>query len=232
MVQPTSAFDIKDEEEIDVTGMDFIDYGEMLNQVPIKTTANRNKLNSNARDMFTTRLNAVKHTASTSSSYQNSPIDVVNVDENPYEDSIESLAAKRAKMTTSRTPASPQKPQRSSTKASALPTPSYPTTSIRNVSLVDDDDDENFLKPIKITYLNEDGTEESEGLNGQFFCDKCPAMFRSRVGLTNHKKKHGANDMYRCNLCDFSCKNKKTTRYHRKVHMEIAGDGMGYEDDV
>ena len=62
-------------------------------------------------------------------------------------------------MTTSRTPASPQKPQRSSTKASALPTPSYPTTSIRNVSLVDDDDDENFLKPIKITYLNEDGTE-------------------------------------------------------------------------
>ncbi|KAL3089469.1 hypothetical protein niasHT_029180 [Heterodera trifolii] len=49
-------------------------------------------------------------------------------------------------------------------------------------------------------------------------CPKCPATFDSRVGLTNHLKLHGSDKEFPCELCDFSCTNKKTMRQHRRVH--------------
>ncbi|KAL7070509.1 hypothetical protein ACQ4LE_010168 [Meloidogyne hapla] len=55
-------------------------------------------------------------------------------------------------------------------------------------------------------------------LNETYFCYNCPAIFDSRVGLTNHLKLHGAENKLKCNLCDFSCTNKKTMRVHRRIH--------------
>lgn len=54
-------------------------------------------------------------------------------------------------------------------RSSAYPTQPGQTPPTKNVSYVDDDDDENFLKPIKITYLNEDGTEVSIRLADKFW---------------------------------------------------------------
>lgn len=79
------------------------------------------------------------------------------------------MPSKRAKIgAPSRNPMPPM-PSRSSAYSQQQPLPT------KNVSYVDDDDDENFLKPIKITYLNEDGTE----VGGKYSVKNAP---RSRRG--------------------------------------------------
>ncbi|KAL3068174.1 hypothetical protein niasHS_016420 [Heterodera schachtii] len=51
-----------------------------------------------------------------------------------------------------------------------------------------------------------------------FACQRCPDIFNSRIGLTNHSKLHGAQLPLGCDFCDFSCTNTKTLRQHRRAH--------------
>uniref|UniRef100_A0A915P8N8 C2H2-type domain-containing protein n=1 Tax=Meloidogyne floridensis TaxID=298350 RepID=A0A915P8N8_9BILA len=69
-------------------------------------------------------------------------------------------------------------------------------------------------KDIKVEYMLTDGSNTFGGSS----CPRCPAIFESRVGLTNHIKLHGSKKVLPCEICDFSCTNKKTMRQHRRVH--------------
>uniref|UniRef100_A0A914HJ89 C2H2-type domain-containing protein n=1 Tax=Globodera rostochiensis TaxID=31243 RepID=A0A914HJ89_GLORO len=79
----------------------------------------------------------------------------------------------------------------------------------------DDDLEEQMLfKAVKVEYTMPDGSKSVD----EHACPKCPAVFDSRVGLTNHLKLHGSKKEFPCELCDFACTNKKTMRQHRRVH--------------
>uniref|UniRef100_A0A183CHF4 C2H2-type domain-containing protein n=1 Tax=Globodera pallida TaxID=36090 RepID=A0A183CHF4_GLOPA len=62
------------------------------------------------------------------------------------------------------------------------------------------------------------GMPNDDSLLDYFACPKCPAIFDSRVGLTNHSKLHGGQLPLQCEHCDFSCTNQKTLRFHRRAH--------------
>uniref|UniRef100_A0A183BM24 C2H2-type domain-containing protein n=1 Tax=Globodera pallida TaxID=36090 RepID=A0A183BM24_GLOPA len=80
----------------------------------------------------------------------------------------------------------------------------------------DDDDleEQMMFKAVKVEYTMPDGSKSVD----EHACPKCPAVFDSRVGLTNHLKLHGSKKEFPCELCDFACTNKKTMRQHRRVH--------------
>nr|CAD2208303.1 unnamed protein product [Meloidogyne enterolobii] len=78
----------------------------------------------------------------------------------------------------------------------------------------EEDDEERLFKDIKVEYMLTDGSNAFGGSS----CPRCPAIFESRVGLTNHIKLHGSKKVLPCEVCDFSCTNKKTMRQHRRVH--------------
>lgn len=77
-----------------------------------------------------------------------------------------------------------------------------------------DIDEDALFKCVKVEYTLTDGIRTVD----EHSCPKCPAIFESRVGLTNHLKLHGSRKEFPCELCDFSCTNKKTMRQHRRVH--------------
>uniref|UniRef100_A0A914I765 C2H2-type domain-containing protein n=1 Tax=Globodera rostochiensis TaxID=31243 RepID=A0A914I765_GLORO len=84
--------------------------------------------------------------------------------------------------------------------------------------VVDNDDledDDLRFKGFSYTY-NTPG--DAKSLLDYFACPKCPAIFDSRVGLTNHSKLHGGQLPLQCEHCDFSCTNQKTLRFHRRAH--------------
>nr|CAD2145150.1 unnamed protein product [Meloidogyne enterolobii] len=85
----------------------------------------------------------------------------------------------------------------------------------------EEDDEERLFKDIKVEYMLTDGSNTFGGSS----CPRCPAIFESRVGLTNHIKLHGSKKVLPCEICDFSCTNKKTMRQHRRVHGLIRRRG-------
>uniref|UniRef100_A0A914C9E0 C2H2-type domain-containing protein n=1 Tax=Acrobeloides nanus TaxID=290746 RepID=A0A914C9E0_9BILA len=82
----------------------------------------------------------------------------------------------------------------------------------------EDENDETIFKRVRIEYTDGTGGRGYQPSENEYLCPKCPAQYESRVGLTNHMKLHGTNKTHACDLCDFSCTNKKTMRHHKRAH--------------
>ncbi|GIX76693.1 zinc finger protein 271 [Caerostris extrusa] len=51
-----------------------------------------------------------------------------------------------------------------------------------------------------------------------YFCNKCPALFKSSTDLTTHSKFHGSSLPYPCTYCDYRAKHKPHLFQHLSVH--------------
>ncbi|XP_077491889.1 uncharacterized protein LOC144102502 [Amblyomma americanum] len=51
-----------------------------------------------------------------------------------------------------------------------------------------------------------------------YFCDKCPAMFKSHTDLDTHKTYHNSAHLYPCHLCDYRARRKPHLHKHLLVH--------------
>ncbi|XP_077500412.1 uncharacterized protein LOC144111134 [Amblyomma americanum] len=51
-----------------------------------------------------------------------------------------------------------------------------------------------------------------------YFCDKCPAMFKSHTDLDTHKTYHNSAHLYPCHLCDYRARHKPHLHKHLLVH--------------
>ncbi|KAL3185198.1 hypothetical protein MRX96_031074 [Rhipicephalus microplus] len=51
-----------------------------------------------------------------------------------------------------------------------------------------------------------------------YFCEKCPAMFKSHTDLDTHKTYHNSAHLYPCHLCDYRARHKPHLHKHLLVH--------------
>ncbi|CAN8001956.1 unnamed protein product, partial [Ixodes pacificus] len=51
-----------------------------------------------------------------------------------------------------------------------------------------------------------------------YFCDKCPAMFKSHTDLDTHRTYHSSSHLYPCHLCDYRARHKPHLHKHLLVH--------------
>lgn len=51
-----------------------------------------------------------------------------------------------------------------------------------------------------------------------YFCDKCPAMFKSHTDLDTHRTYHNSAHLYPCHLCDYRARHKPHLHKHLLVH--------------
>ncbi|KAG0416707.1 hypothetical protein HPB47_006197 [Ixodes persulcatus] len=51
-----------------------------------------------------------------------------------------------------------------------------------------------------------------------YFCDKCPAMFKSHMVLNTHRTYHNSSHLYPCHLCDYRARHKPHLHKHLLVH--------------
>ncbi|KAM7306387.1 uncharacterized protein ISCGN_010104 [Ixodes scapularis] len=51
-----------------------------------------------------------------------------------------------------------------------------------------------------------------------YFCDKCPAMFKSHMVLNTHRTYHNSSHLYPCHFCDYRARHKPHLHKHLLVH--------------
>lgn len=51
-----------------------------------------------------------------------------------------------------------------------------------------------------------------------YFCDRCPAMFKSHTDLDTHRTYHNSAHLYPCHLCDYRARHKPHLHKHLLVH--------------
>ncbi|KAF8786892.1 Zinc finger protein 91 like protein [Argiope bruennichi] len=70
----------------------------------------------------------------------------------------------------------------------------------------------------KASDSNNDETGPSRKKSISYFCDKCPAHFKTSHDLNNHSKFHGSSFPYPCTHCDYRARHKPHLYQHIAVH--------------
>ncbi|XP_064466400.1 zinc finger protein 142-like isoform X2 [Ornithodoros turicata] len=72
--------------------------------------------------------------------------------------------------------------------------------------------------PQKIAAVKESAKSPHRKKIFSYFCEKCPAMFKSHTDLDTHKTYHSSPYPYHCHLCDYRARHKPHLHKHLLVH--------------